>query len=161
MEAPLDSSVKEIGFTLSPRPQRCNATEALFINWSLKLHSILKSFSKSYSYYHEFDNSGRLHFHGVLQPYDMIKFKKCSGQLRRLGFVKYETRFKNKEKWLAYCSKDVVETKEVYGLSHPWLPVTPDVIKQIKSYLKDIELRRQNAEIGWFARCCIEDEEPN
>ena len=152
MEDPKNQSL-EIGFTLSPKPQRCNADRHLFVLWSERLHKELKKFSKYYSYYHEFDKSGRLHFHGVLEPYDIIKFKRSSGCLRKLGFVKYEMKFKNRVKWIEYCMKDIKETLEIYNDDKipNWLPMTPDKYKSMTQYLKEETVKTSQS---WFEKNC-------
>lgn len=146
METPINSP--ELGFTLSPKPQRVNANRELFILWVNRIHPILKTFCKTFYYHHEFDSSGRLHFHGVLYPYDMIKFKKCSSSLRQLGFVKYETKFKDRDKWMEYICKSNEETYQIYGnVPKEWLRVSQDTIKLIKATLK---AESQIKSTGWF-----------
>lgn len=135
---------KIIGFTLSPKPQRCDADINLFIIWINRLHPLLKKFSKTYSYYPEFDESGRLHFHGVCEIYDMIKFKRTNGSLRQYGFVKYE--FKLGEKWYKYIKKDLLETLKIFNnVPSDYLPVTQDTLRMVK---KDIVKKESNN--TWF-----------
>lgn len=153
MEAPLGSTDKShdpIGFTLSPKPQKVNANRELFEVWVKRIHPILKTFSKTYTYYHEFDKTGRLHFHGWLEPYDIIKFKKCCNSLRQLGFVKYEMKYRNGfNAWKEYCSKHIEETSQIYGeFAVHWNPCTPETIKLIKRYHKLKE--EQDKHYGWF-----------
>lgn len=139
-----------IGLTISPKPQKCNANRDLFLLWTQRLHKTLKTFCKEYMIYHEFDKTGRLHFHGTILPYDMIKFKRCNGKLRELGFCKFEMKFKNYTKWIEYCSKDKGETLAIYNnVPSHWLPITHSNYKQINNELK---LEHTNKTTTWFER---------
>lgn len=141
---------KLIGFTLSPKPQKCNANKELFLIWSLKIHWALKQFSKDYTYYHEFDDTGRLHFHGWLKPYDIIKFKRNQGHLRKLGFCKFETKFKSFANWQTYCKKSLEETLRIYEDVNPkYLPMTPDTVKQLQA---DIKEEQHKESTTWLQR---------
>lgn len=137
MDASSDQS-KIIGFTLSPPPQDCNSNFRLFYIWCEKIHKALKTFCKKYMYYHEFDSTGRLHFHGVILIYDRLKFKKNSWNLRKLGFVKFEMRQLG-TKWFEYIKKDLEETHYIYNNEVPneFLPVTTENYKDIKNYCID------------------------
>lgn len=152
MEAPTNTLPEgTIGFTLSPKPKNCLNNKHLFRWWVVHIHRLLKLFSKDYLYYPEFDKQGRMHFHGWFTPYDRIKFKRCSGVLRRLGFCKYETSFKNDgTNWIKYCSKDASDTQKVLSDVHiENIPVTPLVYKEVLSEIQD---EKQELQETWFSK---------
>ena len=151
MEDPQNSPPKVVyGFTLSPKPKHIDNNIHLFNVWTIRLHKALKAFSRTYTYYHEYDDSGRLHFHGYFEIYDKIKFKKNSYTLRKYGFTKYETKPLG-EKWYQYISKDIEDTLKIYdGIESRWLPMTNDKYKQWNKYYKDIITPPTDNSNKWF-----------
>ncbi len=101
------------GFTLSPKPLNNVKYDrwVLFIWWR-RIHEVISPFSTEYDIYPEFDDSGRLHFHGVFSCKDKVKFYKTQNRLKKHGFVKYEGHVT--DKWLDYCKKDLLTTREVF-----------------------------------------------
>lgn len=57
--------------------------------------------------YPEYDQNGRLHYHGVVYGVYQSEFKKLvHGLKRKFGFCKIELEIKHIEEWLKYISKD-------------------------------------------------------
>lgn len=130
-----------MGFTLSPKPRAVKNNKWLLWLWYKKIHEILLPFSESYEVYPEFDDVGRLHFHGVFVRKDKIKFHKTQYKMSKLGFTKWETKLT--DKWLNYIEKDVMETRKIFdtdGINY--IPMTRDTYKQLRDDLK-VELRDQ------------------
>lgn len=145
METPLITQIT--GFTLSPKPQKCDLTDGLLKNWIVKIHKALKRFAKTYTVYPEIDPSGRLHFHGWFIKYDTIKFYKCNGTLRSYGHVKYEMSIT--DKWIKYCAKDEEGVKLLFNPS-----LVPFNEKTLNTLIQDEkEKYLKSLKKGWFC-CC-------
>lgn len=120
------------GLTISPPMQKFVINPDNLLRSFEFIHKDLKKFCKHYLMYPEFDESGRLHYHGIVQPYDRVKFDRWGGVMRKHGFIKYEVRSRtqplNIPRWLEYCSKGVAHTNSVIGIQ-AGLPITPEHFK--------------------------------
>lgn len=98
------------GITITP-PFRGFNIKYLYDDDKYFLIRWLNKFSHHYILYPEIaEATSRIHYHGVVQIHDMIKFHMSRGEVQRrgLGFVKI-SRFEeyiNHLRYLVYCRKD-------------------------------------------------------
>ncbi len=123
------------GFTLSPKPRNVKYNQWLLFNWWRKIHEVLTSFSSNYDIYPEFDDSGRLHFHGIFECKDKIKFYRTQNRLKKYGFVKYEGHIT--DKWLTYCRKDLSTTLGVFDCDcNSYIPMLKEDYAKLRNELR-------------------------
>lgn len=94
-------------FTISPRLYNGNQKFAYEVQ-SFKIRILLKFISRHFCLYPEFDDKGRLHYHGIVRVYDKVKLHKTKHKFdREVGFLKYERlmTFKDHLTYLVYCRK--------------------------------------------------------
>lgn len=80
------------------------------------LDPILRRMSKSYILYPEFDEKGRLHFHGFLHGFDNIKYIATNYKLNRIGWTKIDKlkTFKDNLRTVLYCQKEWRKTTQIF-----------------------------------------------
>lgn len=80
--------------------------------------------SKEYTIYPELDDTGRLHYHGTVKVYDMLKWKTntCT-LLKTLGFINVKSN--PNSGWDTYVTKEWEQTKKALDLAEPmtWAPL--------------------------------------
>jgi len=83
------------------------------------LHTALNRCSNNYTIYPEFDDKGRLHYHGIVFVHSLIAMKLETNPVLqdKLGFIciKYDP----DEKWDQYCEKEWEITKEILDITDP------------------------------------------
>lgn len=77
-----------------------------------------------YIIYPEFDEKGRLHYHGILalDSNQYIRFyKHAMHKLKRIGFVDVKPlkTFKDKLRWICYIKKSFGTTREILSIEDP------------------------------------------
>jgi len=133
----------KLAITISP-PYRdkykCNANpnRMLYDDDRIQIKSIM-TYNKIYNFiiYPELDDSGRLHYHGIinLTNTQYIRFHKHAiWKLRNIGFVLITIikEFINNLRQVIYMSKHWGETKCILNVSYPIM------IRRDKAYAKDL-----------------------
>lgn len=117
-------------FTLSP-PNRLigtklkNFNRILYDSDRLALNSILMyNRIKRFIIYPEFDEKGRLHYHGNITVNNTQKvrlFKHAMCKMRSIGFVDLKPleSFNDKIKWICYCKKQWHIARSVLEIEKP------------------------------------------
>ncbi len=133
------------GLTISP--PHVNGIDggsvSLLRKWQKLLKPMLHRCCTAYTVYPEFDDSGRLHFHGYYWVNKSVDHKLMLNTLRRICFIKYESRLKHPGNWKKYCSKDLPETLEVFSRSLKDVSGTDDIIidnRNCLTYLNESDL---------------------
>lgn len=81
-----------------------------------RIDPVLRRIGKSYILYPEFDDKGRLHYHGFIHGYDQIKYFATAHKLNRIGWTKID----KIKSWLdnlrlvIYCQKQWRKTSQVF-----------------------------------------------
>lgn len=132
---------EKIGFTLSPPDKHHVPSHVLLFRWYERIQAILRDFAHDYQIYPEFDNKGRLHFHGWFSLKDKVKFFRIGNKLKKYGYVKWETNLS--QKWFEYCKKDVETSRNVFQCTDDYIPCD----KQKFKYLRDLIENRIKMEI--------------
>lgn len=80
------------------------------------LDPVLRRMCKSYILYPEFDNKGRLHYHGFLHDFDEIKYIATNYKLNRIGWTKVDKlkTFKDQLRTVLYCQKEWRKTTKIF-----------------------------------------------
>jgi len=133
----------KLAITISP-PSRMlynknnNPNRMLFDDDRNMIKSIM-SYNKIYSYiiYPEFDEKGRLHYHGIinLTNTQYVRFHKHAiHKLKQIGFVDISIikTFVNNLRYIVYMSKNWGETKMILEISYPIIP------RRDKAYVEGI-----------------------
>lgn len=120
-----------LAITISP-PQRFkkgtllrNPNRILYDEDIIQIKSILKYIRCStYLIYPEFDKTGRLHYHGIinLDHNQRVRFfKYAQFKLKLIGFnlIKPIDTFIDKLKWILYITKDWGTTKQILEINYP------------------------------------------
>lgn len=101
----------------------------------------LRKICKSYILYPEFDEQGRLHYHGMINGYDEIKYFHLKWKLDRVGYTLVKP-IKQPLIWVLYCQKSWRRTSRVFEKSN--IEITPLFkIKKIYSKYSDNYLIQQ------------------
>lgn len=147
--------MRSLALTISPpcRVNKYNSLKSIYYQDQYTIDSLLRKCSKDYTIYPEQDINGRLHYHGVIQVSDMIKYhKNVLPGLKLIGFVKVKP-ITNLQKWLDYCKKEWENTKKVFGIDDPLIWRTKRIPKEV--LLKD----ENNKFIGYgFTMELVEDD---
>lgn len=129
--------IEKKGLTISPPPRyTINNDWKLLYVWVKRITSVLTPFCSEWIMYPEFDESARLHFHGIFHVKDKIKYYKTINRLRKHGFIKIENRIT--PKWEEYIRKSLSHTLEVF---------TPDCAEYIpfhKGTLREMVIQESN-----------------
>ncbi len=115
----------------------------LYNDDKLKLVKWLNRFSDHYIIVPEFSDNGRLHYHGLFNMSDKIKYYKSKYSIdKEIGFVKVEriNDFKSHLRWLMYIYKDYNILKDYYPL-FIYKKTKRNNIKTLKCFN---ELKKQN-----------------
>lgn len=98
---------------------------------------------KSYILYPEFDEQGRLHFHGMLHGYDRIKYFAWKYKLDRIGYtlVKPISEKTNANiGWVLYCQKGWRSTCKVFSnVGVKIVPLVKKNLRRKKEIIKYVE----------------------
>jgi len=98
---------------------------------------LLKSCSKRYMIYPEFSVSGRLHYHGIVEIHDRVKwFKKLKPLFEKMGMLHIKSIDDHKARigWIIYMSKAWPETKSILSLENPIMPKHEPRVKRHIGY---------------------------
>lgn len=134
--------MKKIGLTISPpirtNNKMSNPNKMIYDQDIIQITQILK-YNKisSYIIYPEFDEKGRLHYHGKLNldNNQYIRYHKHAiHKFRQIGFVdsKLIKTHIDSLRWLTYISKNWLTTKEILEIIHPIMPHTTSRQYRIK-----------------------------
>jgi len=132
--------MRKLALTISPPVRtKCsfaNPDKMVYDDDLLQIRSIIK-YNKftSYIIYPEFDDRGRLHYHGKfnLDPNQYIRFyKHAIHKFRNLGFcdIKLIRSHLDSIKWLIYISKNWSYTKEILDIDNPIYPISSNMVKK-------------------------------
>lgn len=115
---------RTFAITISPRNRvdKYNTLKWIFQNDASEICLLLRKCSKNFTIYPEFDVNSRLHYHGIAFVHDNIKWHKyVKPGLDKIGYtlVKEIKDYKNKSKWLEYCTKEWEDTKQILSIEHP------------------------------------------
>ncbi len=127
------------GLTISPKYRRRINDINLLLSDYKKIDIIIRKFSKNYEIYPELSDTGRLHYHGYMTIDDIIKYKRIINSLRYIGFVKIETKLRNKMKWMDYCKKDIDSTSKIFEVGALLLPLKRETLREYKKECERIE----------------------
>lgn len=140
--------IGSLALTISP-PHRPGKKQELLYYDDYFFIQQLELCSDHFMVYPEFDSNGRLHYHGVIDVKDQIKwFKKVLPTLqRKVGFtcVKKLGSHKDKIGWIVYMSKDWYTSKGVLSLEKPIMPCKlqkrreAKLEKALKNCIKDLD----------------------
>lgn len=93
--------------TITPR-YRMVAPTVLHRNYEQRIVRLLNKVSNHYLLYPEFSKDSRLHYHGVIQIKDLIKWHHIKHEVDQIGFT-HTNKFKSHIehlRWLYYCKKE-------------------------------------------------------
>lgn len=140
--------IGSLALTISP-PHRPGRKQELLYYDDYFFIQQLELCSNHFLVYPEFDDSGRLHYHGIIDVKDEIKwYKKVLPTLqRKVGFtcVKKVTTLKDRVSWIVYMSKQWPVSKGVLSLKGPIMPCKEQhrrerrLEKALKKCVKDID----------------------
>lgn len=119
-----------LAITISPKNRVLgsklrNANKNIFDDDTFQIKQILKyNRINKYIIFPEFDDKGRLHYHGILSldRNQYIRFyKHALTKLSLIGFVdvKKLKEFQDKLKWLIYCKKEWNISSEILEIENP------------------------------------------
>jgi len=118
----MNRTAQFLALTISP-PQRSMTAKYLFRDDSILIQRLLNLVSQHYIVVPEFDDTSRLHYHGVLRMDDWVKWHKsvCKRLGKELGFIKIKPINNNKDHigWLCYVYKHWHISKAVLKLEYP------------------------------------------
>lgn len=109
--------------TISPPYKAYNSPSFLYNGDKPLITKYLNRFSNHYCIYPELDNNNRLHYHGIIDIKDMIKFRHIKYEMDRiLGFIKIDkfieknnkTKFQHKLTFLIYSMKQWPLNKDYF-----------------------------------------------
>jgi len=141
-----------LALTISP-PNRMKGTKLRNYNRFLYEEDILHiravfKYNKinSFIIFPEFDDKGRLHYHGTvtLNTNQLTRWHKhAECKLRLMGFIDYKPLrgFLDRLRWIFYCRKDFWKTKEVLDITGPALALPKERIRSKKHNLDTDELK--------------------
>lgn len=117
MDPPYDS-VQLI--TISPPPQ-LESPKDTYYKWYLPLIIYLKPATSRFILYPELDETGRLHFHGIITVKDWSKLYRSSYPWIRknVGFIDVRKKANNRLGWLLYCMKNWAHTQQILEITEP------------------------------------------
>lgn len=120
--------ISEYAITISPKYQTIDPIY-LYKDQTRRIIRILNKVSSHYCLYPEFDNNSRLHYHGIIDIKDLIKWHHIKHEVDQIGYTKLEEfkSFDRKLIWLIYCQKNWVETRT--------LMPEPIIYKRYRRYL--------------------------
>jgi hypothetical protein len=115
---PLYDSVQLI--TISPPPQ-VESPKTTYFKWYIPLIIALKPATTMFVLYPELDETGRLHFHGIVYVKDWAKlFRHAYPWIRKnVGFIDIRKKANNKLGWLMYCMKNWARTQQDLEIDEP------------------------------------------
>lgn len=118
---------RKFALTVSPkdRVDKYNKIEHIYIDDVNIMRKYMKRCSSHYIVYPETDAVGRLHYHGIIEVSDKIKFvKQVIPALKRIGYVclKPLDTLKDNISWILYCSKEWMITKDIVDIQQPLIP---------------------------------------
>lgn len=132
--------IKKIALTISP-PDRSSKKYPLINQHKFTydddkhlIEQIMKyNRIKTYIIYPEFDDKGRLHYHGILtlDHNEQVRFHRHAiHKLRKMGFLDISTleSLKANIRWILYMSMEWSITKEILEIENPILP--PKIINK-------------------------------
>lgn len=116
--------IRTLAVTISPRNRvdKYNTLKWIFQNDASDICLLLRKCSKNFTIYPEFDVNSRLHYHGIVYVHDNIKWHKHTKPgLDKIGYtlIKEIKDYKNKDKWLTYCTKEWEDTQQILSIEHP------------------------------------------
>lgn len=138
-----------LAFTLSPPYRFTNGTKLknpnrhLYDEDRISIKSILRYIRcGTYIIYPEITNTGRLHYHGIinLDKNQNVRFHKYAFyKLKLLGMVdiKVLNTFKDRLRWIIYMTKEWGYTQELLEISRPMMR-NPELLNKNKSRLLSI-----------------------
>lgn len=95
---------------------RVGSPRDLYKEDTIYIRRQLNKFSNLYIIYPEFDNTERLHYHGIITITDNVKFHKTNYLLGKLGFTKWIKIKSNKENLRStiYSMKDWALNRHIF-----------------------------------------------
>lgn len=117
---------QSLALTVSPKPIVGDYLEKYHTEFLPIIVRFLRRCSKRYIMYPEFTDTGRLHFHGLVDVIDKVAFCKGIPLLQRLGFVKIDKirTLGDRLRWIIYISKDRA-TLGALNIKEPIYPRKP------------------------------------
>lgn len=111
---------KKYSITISPPARLAMDPKVLYLRYKEMIESAFYN-SCTYQLYPEFDETHRLHFHGVYQIKDVIKFSKTKHVLHKIGFTKIKElkTFQDNLRWIIYCQKEWGKSSQILRLCNP------------------------------------------
>lgn len=84
-----------------------------FNKTAYSLARILNNMADEYSFYPEFTDVGRIHYHGKYKPKSKHKALQGYEQLRKTGYIKIESTIKDHTAWNDYIRKEYDSVKKL------------------------------------------------
>lgn len=105
---------KFFALTVSPR-YRSIKPETLYEQDKYSLRRLLNRMSTHYILYPEFDKNSRLHYHGVVECHDLIKFHRIKYLFDNIGWTKLDPlkTFMDRLRFIIYCQKEFAVTHQL------------------------------------------------
>lgn len=106
--------------TISPPPQP-ESPKDTYSRWYLPLIIKLKPCTTEFILYPEIDETGRLHYHGILTVKDWAQlYRYAYPYIRKnIGFIDIRKSKPNRLGWLIYCMKNWAQTQELLDIKEP------------------------------------------
>lgn len=101
--------------TVSP-PYRGLSVNKLFRQDTDQMRQLFNQFSDHYCLYPEFDDKGRLHYHGIVRITDKIKYFKVKYRIDQIGYccAKELKTHMDHMRSLLYCMKEWPDTRRLF-----------------------------------------------
>ena len=100
--------------TISPPARQGRCLRFRLQDYWDSIDVVLRRMCKSYILYPEFDDNGRLHFHGMVGDFDKCKYFCWKYKLDRIGFTCVKP-ITNSLVWMLYCQKNWRKTCKVFS----------------------------------------------
>lgn len=144
-----------IALTISPKNRinehrrYRNPAQSVYYDDKFFIQTVMdRSRIRDYKIYPEFDDSGRLHYHGIVHVDANQKcrfYRYTQAKLSMIGFVHFKVLHTedDKERWNKYCVKTWDESKSILEIEYPMLYdsyrfITDKIQKSENSELKTI-----------------------
>lgn len=126
--------------TISPPHRSDKNSGEIYQEYKKIIINTFASFAVKYIIYPEYSMDGRLHFHGIYQIHDLIKFKRLIYRIRKIGMVKIDRlkTFNDQLKWIIYCQKEWALTRKVLRIRFPISPVFLKVPKYLDEFISHV-----------------------
>lgn len=114
------NSGDRLAITISP-PDQVQSPKDLYHLWYIDLIRYIKPCSNRFILYPEIQHpSGRLHYHGIIDLKDDMKFYRFTlpNIRRHIGYICVK-KIRNELNWLMYCMKEWAYTQRILEIEEP------------------------------------------